>query len=368
MRWIATLATLSYLVVFDQRNSTSTSTPCQATRMSPFPFSIGARSRDAHAATPVAADDPAARYFTIQVVDADTNRGIPLVYLKTTYKAVYITDSAGYVAFLEPGLMTGDALWVAISSYGFEPPRGFLGVAGMQIHPTAGGSTVIRLKRTQIAQRLYRMTGYGIYRDSVLLGKPVPIAKPVLNAKVAGSDTIQCAKFQGKLFWMWQDTDRMAFELGNFKMTGATTDLPERLNPDQGLNFKYLTVGDKPDEFARELAQIPLDREGPFPLWIDGLTVVPDDYGRECLVGRYYAADHSMGCVEVRILKCTSSTICLLHSSSTFDELLKMRRQRLPVFSFAPSTLTLARNVLGRTHHMERPEEGSRKASQISIQ
>lgn len=305
-------------------------------QMSPFNFSIGARSRDN--AAPV--EDPAARYFTIQVVDADTNRGVPLVYLRTTYRTVYMTDSAGYVAFFEPGLMTGDALWVAISSYGFETPRGFLGVAGMQIHPTPGGSTVIRLKRTQIAERLYRMTGYGIYRDSVLLDRPVPIEKPVLNAKVAGSDTVQCAKFQGKLLWMWQDTDRMAFELGNFKMTGATTDLPENLNPDQGLSFEYLTVDNKPDEFARELAQIPLEREGPFPLWIDGLTVTQDDRGRERLIGRYYASDHSMGCVEVRTRK-------------------------VHIFVALLTSNTNTHTVVGRPHSVERSEAGPRKAGQV---
>lgn len=312
-RWAETLATLSCLVALSRAISCQAprSLACSSTdddhfdtAMSPFRFSVGGggdRSRDAPSA---ANDDFAARYFTVQVVDADTGRGLPLVYLRTTYKTVYMTDSAGYVAFLEPGLMTGDALWVAVSSYGFEPPRGFLGVAGMQIHPRPGGSTVIRLKRTQVAERLYRMTGYGIYRDSVLLGKPVPLEKPVLNAKVAGSDTIQCARFQGKLLWMWQDTDRMAFQLGNFKMTGATTGLPESLDPERGLSFDYFTVDDKPDEFARELAQIPLDTEGPFPLWVDGLTVVPDDGGRERLIGRYYAAGPGMGCVEVRPSKC----------------------------------------------------------------
>lgn len=266
--------------------------------MALFKFAVGERGQDSSSSS-ASHDDLASRYYTIQVVDAETNRGIPLVYLRTTYKTVYVTDSAGYVAFFEPGLMTGEELWVAISSYGFEPPRGFLGIAGMQIHPKMGGSTVIKLRRTQIAHRLYRMTGYGIYRDSVMLGKTVPIEKPVLNAKVAGSDTIQCARFQGKLLWMWQDTDRLAFQLGNFKMTGATTELPENLDPERGLSFRYLTVDDKPHEFARELAKIPLDTEGPFPLWVDGLTVVPDESGRERLIGRYYAAGPAMGCVEV---------------------------------------------------------------------
>lgn len=253
-------------------------------------------SRDQNATAP--ADDFASRYFAIRVVDAETGRGIPLVYLRTTYKAIYMTDSAGYVAFYEPGLMDGEPLWVTFSSYGFESPTGFLGIAGTQVHPKSGGSVDIRLKRTQIASRLYRMTGYGIYRDSALLGKQTPIDKPVINAKVAGSDTVQCARFQGKLLWMWQDTDQMEFQLGNFYMTGATTDLPEKLDPERGLSFNYFTKDDKPNEFTRHMVKIPLEREGTWPIWVDGLTVVPDETGRERLVARYYASDHSMECIE----------------------------------------------------------------------
>ncbi|KAJ0109631.1 hypothetical protein N8I77_007559 [Diaporthe amygdali] len=238
------------------------------------------------------------QYYAIRVVDATTNRGVPLVYLRTTYKTIYMTDSAGYVAFNEPGLMTGDPIWVTVSSYGFESPTGFLGVPGMQIQPKAGGSIEIKLNRTQVAERLYRLTGFGVYRDSVLLGKPVPVEQPVLNAKVAGSDTIQCAKFHGKLLWMWQDTDQLAFQLGNFAMTGARTELPHELNADKGLNFDYFTKDNKPNEFTRGMVDITLQTPGSFPLWVDGLTVVPDDTGRERLIGTYCASGPGLSCVE----------------------------------------------------------------------
>lgn len=237
-------------------------------------------------------------YYAIRIIDAVTNRGVPLVYLRTTYKGIYMTDSAGYVAFNEPGLMTGDPIWVTVSSYGFESPTGFLGVPGMQINPKPAKSIEIKLTRTQVAERLYRLTGYGIYRDSVLLGKPVPMEHPVLNAKVAGSDTIQCAKFKGKLLWMWQDTDQMAFQLGNFAMTGAWTDLPHKLDADRGLDFDYFTKDNKSHEFARGMVDIPLQTPGHFPLWIDGLTVVSDDTGSERLLGTYCASGPGLSCVE----------------------------------------------------------------------
>lgn len=256
----------------------------------------------------------ASHYFAIRVVDANTGRGVPLVFLRTIYKAIYMTDSAGYVAFFEPGLMTGEPLWVTVSSYGYQSPTGFLNCEGTAINPVSGGSVEIKLTRTQIAERLYRMTGYGIYRDSLLLGKPLPIDKPVLNAQVAGSDTIQCASFQGKLLWLWQDTDRMSFPLGNFSMTGAVTELPAHLNPDSGLNFKYYTVNDQPNEFTRPMVRIQLNKAGTFPIWVDGLTVVPDQTGKERLVARYYAADHGMSCIE-------EGLVLWNHSAKIFEKL-----------------------------------------------
>ena len=51
----------------------------------------------------MAAEDGSARYFSIKVVDAATGRGVPLVELTTVDNERYLTDSAGFVAFREPG-------------------------------------------------------------------------------------------------------------------------------------------------------------------------------------------------------------------------------------------------------------------------
>jgi hypothetical protein len=48
--------------------------------------------------------DPAS-YFAVEVVDDQSGRGVPMVELRTTYGTSYVTDSAGLVAFFEPGLM-----------------------------------------------------------------------------------------------------------------------------------------------------------------------------------------------------------------------------------------------------------------------
>jgi len=44
-------------------------------------------------------------YFVIRVIDEQTQRGVPLVELKTVNGIRFFTDSNGLVAFHEPGLM-----------------------------------------------------------------------------------------------------------------------------------------------------------------------------------------------------------------------------------------------------------------------
>src|SRR4029078_9587905 len=47
-------------------------------------------------------------YSEIQVLDDQTTRPVPLVELRTTNAIAYYTDSAGRVAFNEPGIMDKD--------------------------------------------------------------------------------------------------------------------------------------------------------------------------------------------------------------------------------------------------------------------
>lgn len=264
---------------------------------------------------------PSRLFYSIRVVDAETGRGVPLVYMRTQFRKIYVTDSAGYIAFWEPELMTGEGLWMNVASYGYETPMGGFNTEGLQVFPVPGGSIEVALRRTQVAERLYRMTGYGIYRDSVLLGRPTPLAQPVRNAQVSGSDTVQCTRYQGKLFWMWQDTDQLAWPLGNFNMTGATTPLPRDLAPDQGLDFRYLTTGDDndPHAFVRSLAKVPLDVAGSYPIWVDGLTVVTDDRGHERLIGRYYASGKHLECIEEGLVHWNDTT-------QSLDKLVRFER------------------------------------------
>lgn len=223
----------------------------------------------------------AGKYFMIRVVDEQTGRGVPLVELKTTHNVRYHTDSAGLVAFYEPGLMNTE-VYFHIKSHGYEYPKDGFGYAGKALRLTAGGSAEIKIKRVNIAERLYRVTGGGIYHDSVLLGRPVPIEQPVINGLVFGSDSVQTTIYRGKLFWIWGDTSWPAYPLGNFHATAATSRLPADggLDPEVGVNLSYL-VGK--GGFAKGMA--PIGPEG--AVWLDGLVTLRDPNEQEQMLAAF---------------------------------------------------------------------------------
>ena len=227
------------------------------------------------------AELPPSALFAIRVVDAETGRGVPLVELETVNHLRFYTDSNGTVAFREPGLM-GRQIFLHVRSHGYEYPKDSFGYRGVRLKTTPGTEAVLKLKRLNIAERLYRVTGAGIYRDSRLLGRSAPIEQPLLNGMVFGSDSVVTAVYRGKLHWFWGDTNRPSYPLGNFHVPFATSLLPGQggLDPGLGVNLTY-AVGK--NGFAKEAAKMP----GKGPTWIDGLVVLPDKNQRLWLLAQY---------------------------------------------------------------------------------
>ncbi len=211
---------------------------------------------------------PTSRYFTIHVVDEQTGRGVPLVELRTVNAVRYYTDSNGIAALDEPGLV-GQRVWFQVQSHGYEMPADGFGMRGIALTVEPGKTAQVKIRRLNIAERLYRLTGGGIYRDSLLVGREAPVKEPLLNAQVLGCDSVQNAVYRGKLFWMWGDTSRPAYPLGNFHMSGATSELPGKggLDPSRGVNLNYFKAE---TGFAREMAPMP----GPGPTWLDAVAVL----------------------------------------------------------------------------------------------
>src|SRR5207244_6852259 len=68
---------------------------------------------------------------------------------------------------------------------------------------------------------------------------------------------------------------------------GATTKLPEKIDPSVGFDLKYFTGR---DGFAKAMAPMP----GEGVVWLFGLVVIPDESGRERMVA-YFQRRRGLG-------------------------------------------------------------------------
>jgi hypothetical protein len=222
-------------------------------------------------------------YFKIIVIDKETGRGVPLVELKTTNSIRYYTDNNGIIAFYEPGLMEQEVFF-HIKSHGYVYPVDWLGYSGTKLKVTKGDSALIEIERTNIAERLYRITGQGLFHHSINVGQPVSIQNPVLNSKVTGQDAGMAIPYRGKLYWFWGDTDRLSYPLGNFAAPGATSEWPDKggLYPAVGINLNYFV-----DESGFCKKTLAPGVSGPGPKWISCLMTIKDEKGIERLVVQY---------------------------------------------------------------------------------
>ena len=228
-------------------------------------------------------ENGADRWFGIRVIDEATGRGVPLVSLRTVSEAVYVTDSAGWAAIAEPDL-AGREVFFHVSGPGHEVAADGFGFRGRRLKIVPGATATIKVKRTNIAERLYRVTGQGIYRDSELLGIDLPLELPQSTAGVMGQDSVQAVPYRGKIFWLWGDTSLAHYPLGNFHTTSATSPLPgkDSFSPDAGVPLNYFMS--KSDR-TRVRKMMPLHEPG--VVWIFGVANIQGPDGKETIVGHY---------------------------------------------------------------------------------
>jgi hypothetical protein len=232
--------------------------------------------------------------MAIRVFDRASGRGVPIVDLAAFGEHAW-SDSQGMIAYCNPDHV-GQSVTFDFASHGYALAAGGTKVT---LATAAGGSASVALERSLPAERLYRITGAGIYRDSVVLGLRTPLANPTLVSQVAGSDTGSTAIYKGRLFWLWQDTNRVSYWLGNFKGTAATTALPGPgggLSPDVGADLRYFQGS---DGFAAPMCP---GCEGG-PAWMAGIVSVPDDVGAETLFAGYAIVDGSGAAKETGLAR-----------------------------------------------------------------
>ena len=217
--------------------------------------------------------------FGVKVVDEATGRGVPLVELETVSHVTFWTDSNGVAAIDDPDLI-GRRIFFYVRSHGYSIEADGFGIYGRALEVKAGGAAELKLKRANIAVRLYRLTGEGIFRDSRMLGLPAP---PENNGLVAGQDTTMAVRYGDKFFWIGGDTMRVSYPLGHFRSCGATAPAAG-LDPDQHIPLTYFAGQ---DGFSRGLWPFAPGEKNHLLMWTDGLVVAPDAEGRERMIAHY---------------------------------------------------------------------------------
>jgi hypothetical protein len=213
----------------------------------------------------------------IEVVDKSNGWPVPLVQLTTTSDVSFVTDNAGVVAFDLPEFMDRET-WLTVFSHGYELKADGFGNRGVRFTPKPGGTFKIEIERQQIAKRLGRLTGSGIFAESQKLGD----FGSWKETGVTGTDTVQTALHNGKLYWLWGDTNLPGYPLGIFNTPVATTPLKPlvSLKPPTGIAFDYMR-----NEKGAPRGTIDIPGRG--PVWLSGFVSLPDASGSNHLVATW---------------------------------------------------------------------------------
>jgi hypothetical protein len=232
------------------------------------------------AASPVrsAGSEPPFAPCRIEVIDKETGWPVPLVELRTTHNVRFITDNAGLIAFDLPELMRRET-WFNVATDGYDVPADGFGSRGVRLTPEPGKTFTIEANRTNVAKRLGRITGAGLFAESQKLGQQTDWPE----SGVLGCDSVQCAVHRGRLFWAWGDTTLARYPLGIFDMTSATSDIRplESFEPPLRLKLDYFR-----DDAGgpRGVTQMP----GSGPTWLTAYISLPDKAGEHRLVATYF--------------------------------------------------------------------------------
>ncbi len=215
--------------------------------------------------------------YGITVVEKGTGWPVPMVELRTVHQVLFVSDNAGRVAFDLPELM-GRETWLEVTSDGYEVPADGHGKRGVRLTPEPGKSLTIEVTRTSMARRLGRLTGAGLFGESQKLG----LETDWKESDVLGSDSVQNAVHDGRMYWAWGDTNVARYPLGIFDSTSATTAIRPlaSFEPPVRLKFDYFT-----DDAGRPRGVAKMAGQG--PTWLTGYTSLPDKTGTHRLVAAY---------------------------------------------------------------------------------
>jgi hypothetical protein len=213
----------------------------------------------------------------IEVVEKGSGWPVPLVELRTTSDIRFVTDNAGVIACDAPELM-GRETWFNLQGHGYEVAADGFGFRGVRLTPEPGVTRRVEVTRKNIAKRLGRLTGSGLFAESQKTGRELDCR----DQGIVGCDSVQNAVHRGKMFWAWGDTILPGYPLGIYDTTSATTAVQPIVSfePPLRLRFDYFTDG---KGAPRAVAKMP----GSGPTWVSAYVSLPDKEGTPHLVCSY---------------------------------------------------------------------------------
>ena len=210
----------------------------------------------------------AAEPCRVEIVDKENGWPVPLVELRTTHEQRFVSDNAGLIAIDDPDLLDR-AVWFHVKGHGYGVKKDGFGYEGVRTSPVAGGTIRIEVERRNIAKRLGRLTGGGLFAESEKLGE----ASPLPESGIFGCDSVLMTRHEGKLFWLWGDTIVPGYPLGIFHSTAATTSANPIQKFEPPLHLDFIHFGDKEGK-PRGVAKLP----GDGPTWLTGMISLPSTY------------------------------------------------------------------------------------------
>src|SRR4051812_1494791 len=106
----------------------------------------------------------------IEVIEHGIGWPVPLVELRTTHSLRFVSDNNGVIACDAPELM-GREVWFDVIGHGYEVKKDGFGLHGVRLMPQPGKTLKVEVDRKNIAKRLGRITGAGIFAESQKLGR-----------------------------------------------------------------------------------------------------------------------------------------------------------------------------------------------------
>lgn len=204
----------------------------------------------------------------IEIIDKENGWPVPLVELTSTHDTRHVSDNSGLIAIDEPDLLDREICF-HVKGHGYGVPKDGFGFEGVRTTLKAGGKFRIEVERRNIAKRLGRLTGGGLFAEGEKLGIPALLPE----SGVFGCDSVLTARHEGKLFYLWGDTNLPDYPLGIFNSSAATTPLAPLLKFEPPLVMPFTYFRDDKGK-PRGVADIP----GEGPTWLTGMISLPGNH------------------------------------------------------------------------------------------